>query len=409
MRKFKYIFITTLLLFIVALSSFAQTKDLLSPEETLWLQSRNNTIVVYPEENNPPYSYKNSAGNPQGLAIEYLDLIAEKIGAKIQYLTPRSRSQVMTDFQAGKGDVVASVTPDTNKEQFMVFTGNYLTSPAVIVVRKDYNSNAGLNLNDFNGKRVAVINSSALESYMRINYPRVVIEEVTDDEIGLQQVVLGEADAAAMDVASLSYFLSKQVLNSVKVIGNTGFEYKPSFGISKTIPILQSIIEKGLSQISTSDRSLLNDKWIVVPAQNSQQDTSLLAQIRDNVSIITLYVLFGLGVIVIVVLLIKRRNPMAYFTKPREISELEHEVFGLEKSNTVIAEELKIIKEQEDRLEKKIDSIGKPISENPYIKPIIENLSAKPISENLLSKPTIENSQVKPISENITNNEKKLN
>ena len=47
--------------------------DILNQEENLWLASRNKTIVVYPIENAPPYSYKNSAGNPQGLAIDYLE------------------------------------------------------------------------------------------------------------------------------------------------------------------------------------------------------------------------------------------------------------------------------------------------------------------------------------------------
>jgi ABC-type amino acid transport substrate-binding protein len=289
----------------VAISVSAQTTDLLSPQESLWFKSRNNTIVVYPSENSPPYSYKNSAGNPQGLAIDYLELIAKKIGANIQFLTPRSTSQVLDDVKSGKGDVIADITSDTNKEQYLIFTDNYLTSPAVIVVRKDYGEKSGLNLNDFNGKQVAVVVGSSLESYMRINYPKVVIDEVTDNEVALQQVVLGEVDAASMDVASLSYFLSKQVLNSVKIVGDTGFEFKPSFGMPKNLTVLQSILEKGLSQISTSDRITLNDKWIVVPTRE-MQDNSFLSQIQNSFNLGTLYILFGIGIVTFV--LVKRKN-----------------------------------------------------------------------------------------------------
>lgn len=342
--------------------SFAETKDVLSPEEIYWLSTRNNTIVVYPEDNNPPYSYKNSAGNIQGLAIEYLELIGEKLGIKIQYLTPRSRSQILTDIQSGKGDVVASITFDPDKEQFLLFTGNYLSSSGVIVVRKDYDKRSGLNLNDFVGKRVAVVDGSSLESFIRTNYSRVIVEQVTDNEVGLQQVVLGEVEATVMDVASLSYFLSKQVLSSVKVIGNTGYEYKPSFGIYKGSAPLQSILEKGLAQISQSERDNISNKWIALP-QEQKSDETLIAHIQNNISLTSLYILFGIGIIGIITLIFRRRGyPVDYFRMSREPG-LNPDVSSIEKSNLLIAEELKAIKAEEERLAKKLDSINNTSTE----------------------------------------------
>jgi ABC-type amino acid transport substrate-binding protein len=348
--------VMALLAFLPA-TSRAQSTGLLTPEESLWLKSRNNTIVVYPLDNDPPFSYKNSAGNPEGLAIDYLGLIAEKVGAKIQYLTPRPLVQVESDMQAGKGDVLDSIASDDIQGQYLIFTDDYLTSPAVIVARKDYQKKSGLTLSDFDGKRVAVVAGSALESYMRVNYPRVVVEEVTDDEIALQQVVLGEVDSAAMDVASLSYFLSKQVLSSVHIVGDTGFEYGPSFGVQKNLPILQSILEKGMSQISQSERQNLNDKWVSVPAGG--EDSSLLADIGNNSGGLTLYILFGLGVIIVVILLLRRREAWAGYRSSPKKTMLEEEVSLLEKSNILLKEELKDIRKEEDLLEQKLDSLKK--------------------------------------------------
>jgi ABC-type amino acid transport substrate-binding protein len=359
MKKFNLVLAISFLLFAIAVPLFAEQKDILSPEESLWLKSRNNTIVVYPAENTPPYSYKNSAGNPQGLSLDYLELIAEKIGVKIQYLTPRPESQIMTDIEQGKGDVVAVITPDKSLEQFLVFTENYVTSPAVIVVRKDYGGKTGLTLNDFNGKRMAVVNGSALESYIRTNYPRVVVDEMTDDEISLQQVVLGETDGAAMDVASLSYFLSKQILSSVKIAGDTGFEYKPAFGIPKNKVILQSILEKGLSQISASDRSLLADKWVIVPGEDKKHD-SLLNEIENSFNAATLYVLLGLCVVIAAVLFLRRRRfGLSYFKKAEDINKLRAEVSGLEKVSDILAREINEVKAEEDKLQGKIESLTK--------------------------------------------------
>ena len=58
-------------------------------------------------------------------------IIEEESTKTIAYLP-----ELMPDVK--KGDVVAIITPDKDKEQFLLFTENYITSPAVIVVRKDY-------------------------------------------------------------------------------------------------------------------------------------------------------------------------------------------------------------------------------------------------------------------------------
>ncbi len=305
MKQLRFILILALISVILP-SGNVFGQDLLTPEESLWLKSRNNTIVFYPEQNNPPYSYQSSAGNIQGLSVDYIELISEKIGANIEYLAPRSRIQILEDMKAGKGDIF-SLTPDKEREDYLRFTASYITVPGVLVVRKDVESKSGLTPNDYNGKRLAVVDGSALENYIRTNYPRVVVEEVTDDEVALQQIVLGEVDAAAMDVASLSYYLSKQVLSSVKIVGNTGFDYSPAFGVHKDKQILQSILEKGLSQISTNDRALLSEKWIAVPGQQVKQE-SVFDKIKNYMGVATLVTLLVLGVIGIILLAMKRKR-----------------------------------------------------------------------------------------------------
>jgi ABC-type amino acid transport substrate-binding protein len=350
-------FLPILLVFVLVRPLQAQVKNLLTPEENLWLKSRNSTIVVYPEQNNPPYSYQNVSGNPQGLSIDYLELIAQKIGAKISYLTPRSHVQMLADIQNGKGDVVATLTPDSDREAYLLFTESYITVPAVIVVRKDIDSRMGLTLNDFNGKRVAVIASSALESYVHINYPRAVIEETTDDEVALQQVVLGEVDAAVMDVASLSYYLSKQVLSSVKIVGNTTFEYNPAFAVPKDKAILQGILEKGLSQVSTSDRAMLTEKWITVPG-DQKNNNSFFIKIQNSLGFVTLAILFIAGTITIILVITRHRHsPLRYLRKKHAVDALKDEVAELEDASKSLIDELDSIKEMEKDIQSKIKEI----------------------------------------------------
>ena len=212
MRRFNISVILFIFVLIPGLPNIINAdSDILTPQENLWLKSRNNTIIVYPEKNLPPYSYQNASRTPQGLSIDYIELVAKKVGAKVEYLPARPLYQILDDIkQDGKGDVVTSLSENKERGDFLYFSDIYITSPAVIVVRKDLDKRSDMTLSDLTGKKVAIGDQYAVEDFVRVNNPRVVIESVTDDELGLQKLVLGEVNAVIIDVTSLSYIFQSK-------------------------------------------------------------------------------------------------------------------------------------------------------------------------------------------------------
>jgi ABC-type amino acid transport substrate-binding protein/cell division protein FtsB len=339
-----------------ALSAHAESQ-LLTPQENLWLRSRNNTIVVYPEKNNPPFSYQSASGVIEGLSVDYIELIAENIGATVQYLAPRSRVQIVDEAATGKGDVILTLAATAEAEQKYVFTNSYVTVPFVIVVRKDIQSRASSSLADYLGKRVALTAGSVIEGYVRQNYPRIVIEDVTDNEAALQQVVLGQVEAAVMDVASLSYLLSKQVLSSVKVVGNVGFDFTPSFAMTKDKQVLQTILEKGMTQISPQEKEALTEKWISLPAK--EESRGLLEHLQSSTGMFILYVFFVVVLIgLIMILMHRRKKRWSQFRKDSTIQELHDELNELEAANKTLSEEIEEVKHLEETIEEKLKRLN---------------------------------------------------
>ncbi len=356
-RSISLLFLTSVfVLFCTVAVAYAES-SLLTPEENLWLSSRNNTIVVYPEKNDPPFSYQSPAGITQGLSIDYLELVADNIGAKIHYATPRSRAQILSDIKEGKGDVVLSLTPTTERETAFVFTESFIKVPVVIVVRKDAEVKKHVTMNDYVGKRIALVEGSAAEEFVRKNYPRVVVETVTDDEVGLQQTVLGEVDAVLMDAASLSFLLSKQVLSSVKIAGTLGLDYEPTFAVPKGKEILQTILEKGLSQVSTQDREMLTEKWILIPGE-VKETQSFFERAQKNAGVVLMYGILLLGIIAIILLAFRRRTFVSkYFKKRHVVAQLEDKMEELEDTSKMLEEELKEVKEMEHSIAEKIEDL----------------------------------------------------
>lgn len=364
-HKFLGYFTLLIVLFFVVVNATipavsAEDSSILSKEENLWLQSRNNTIVVYPEKGFPPFSYQSTAGTPQGLSIDYIELIADKIGAKVSYLPARPLSQILDDVKEGKGDVVTSLANTEARGEFLYFTDDYITVSTVIVVRKDYNGKKSLTLADLFGKKVAVGSGYAVSEFLHKNYPRIVLDQVTDDEVSLQQVVLGEVDAAVMDIASLSFYMSKQVLNSVKVVGNGDYEYKLAFAVPKDKQILQSILDKGLMQISQSERQVFSDKWIIVPGEEREVNNASFASVEDFLSTHGLIVLLIASLIIIIFFLIRAQHARSrFFHRAEDISNLKDQLTHLAEANQLLSQELDTIQTQEKSIKEKISHLKK--------------------------------------------------
>ena len=69
-------------LFFIELSiSFLYAQDFLTQAEKDWIEA-NPVIRIHNEMNWPPFNF-NINGHPKGLSIDYMNLLAEKIGISI--------------------------------------------------------------------------------------------------------------------------------------------------------------------------------------------------------------------------------------------------------------------------------------------------------------------------------------
>lgn len=346
------LFLILVLLFSPFLNASAQKDDILTKEERFWLESRNNTIVVYPEKNFAPFSYQSSSGFPQGLSVDFIELIADILDFKVEYLPARSLSQILDDVKNGKGDIITSLAPTPEREKFLYFTDSYINVSTVIVTRKDFKVDGDLNLSDLVGKKVAVGKGYAVAEFLKENYPRIILDYVSDDEVGLQQLVLGEVDFAIMDIASLSFYLSKQVLSSVNIVGNVGFSYDLSFAVSKDKAILQSILDKGLSQVSQDERDILKEKWIITPEKQEKNFLTILENTLTND--IFQYNFFLLTLFILFFVFLRNKNNITFYKK-QDNSKLEKEMEQMEKMSEILEEELQHIKKVEKDIKEKLE------------------------------------------------------
>jgi ABC-type amino acid transport substrate-binding protein len=273
----RYVWYSIIGAFCLLVSPLVASAAVLAPAQEEWLAKHKDTIIVRPEKNYPPFSFVSSGPSlkPKGLAVDYLELVARKVSARATYLDASSRSVLLAEIKAGKEGVILALSPDGEYADSLYFSEPFVSLPAVIVVRKDYRRSKDLSLGDFSAKQVAITDGYGAMEYVKNNYQRIIIDPVSDDEVALQKVLLGEVDAAVMDVASLSYYTSRDMLSYVTVAGQTGFEYTLSFAVPKTMPDMQVILNAGLKEITPAEHAVIKDRWVTVSGESTKPSFSL--------------------------------------------------------------------------------------------------------------------------------------
>ena len=163
-------------------------------------------------------------------------------------------------------DIVSSIKKTADRSEYLFFTEPYLKIPAVIIVQDKYQGNLSLFM--MGGMSVGVGEGYAVEEYLKKFFPSINLITYSDDLEGLRKVSFGELDAVVMDIASASYFINNEGITNLKVGGDTGYVYDLSFASRKDIPKLNSILEKGFSQITAEEREALQDEYILLKQES---------------------------------------------------------------------------------------------------------------------------------------------
>ncbi|MGN6527679.1 MAG: diguanylate cyclase domain-containing protein [Burkholderiaceae bacterium] len=240
-------------------SAMAAPDALLTSEEQAWLA--NHPVVLYaPERDFPPFSFVDSQGQHRGLSADVLDLVAAHTGLKFQAVAAGDRATNLERLRRREVDLLTSLRPTAEREGYIGFTSAYVSSPAVILRRRGDHRPG--DLARMAGEHVAVDRNSATENFLREQAPQVVPVEVDVAAQGLRDLVFGEVDAAVSTLATASFIIERDRLGGIRVAGETGYFSTLTIGYRKDWPMLGRILEKGLAQITESERAGIIARWI---------------------------------------------------------------------------------------------------------------------------------------------------
>ncbi|MCG8618470.1 MAG: transporter substrate-binding domain-containing protein [Desulfobacterales bacterium] len=231
-------------------------------EEIAFIQA-NPEIKVSNEFDWPPFDFV-ADGKPAGFGIELMDLLAEKSGLTFTYINGYTWDELTRMFFEGGLDVLhsLSITPERQKKAF--FSAPYYHSKHVLVYRSD---TLDLHtLDDLDGKIIAMPRGWSTIEFFETHYPEVHIIEVESSRQALEYVDQGKVAATVEQEGIAQYLITKFGFTDLalsKWLDNEELQKTSSmhFAVLKTNPVLFSILDKALSNITLSEMRDLKEKW----------------------------------------------------------------------------------------------------------------------------------------------------
>ena len=264
-----------LVFFVLPLSSFSQG----IPERTIVNQVPSTVIDLTEEEKawiaeHPVLRATNEmdwapldfliGDEPQGFSIDYLNLVAEKVGLEINYLTGLRWDKQLEMLENKEIDIAHSIILTEGREKYLNFTRPYLDLPMVYFGRigaPRINS-----LEDLEDKRIGGVKGDIANDIYKNNFPHFNLIEYDRTLEALKELSAGSIDVFADLLPVTSYIMEKNLISGIEVIGDrfypeTGDEDYIRLAARKDWPILVSILEKGMAAITEQEFKNLSDKW----------------------------------------------------------------------------------------------------------------------------------------------------
>ncbi len=235
----------------------------LSLEEKQYLRTKKVLHFVRGNEAWKPLSFTDDKGEWAGLEVNFLKLLESRLGGVAIKVSDVPWPEAVNQARAHAYDGIISASPTPERQRDLLFSNTYYLSPLALVTKQEHPYMG--QSDEFRGKRIALIEGSAFESYVKEMFPHVeVVYSKEGTQGALEMILEGHADATLDHLAPLSHLMEKEMPKaplkvSLVLYSETlsGFQY----GLRNDEPLLHSIINKAIASYEPLEKKEIKERW----------------------------------------------------------------------------------------------------------------------------------------------------
>lgn len=233
----------------------------LTDEEQAWLKEHEGNIRIGYTTDYPPVEYL-IGGKYVGISADYFKLLEEKLGIDIEMVEFEQWSDLMEAARTRTVSGITAATKTPERSEYLDFSIPYISNPNVIITRKNFSEKLTFEKFANSSMDVLVIEEYSIVEYIDENYPKLDYRTVPNTSEGLRLVSFGEADALIVEVMSASAGIESDKITNLMVNTEIAYDSNLSIATRNDWPILSAILNKGLAQISESEKQAIYHKWV---------------------------------------------------------------------------------------------------------------------------------------------------
>ena len=241
---------------------------MLTPAEQQWLASH-PVITLAVDEGYPPKNFRNSAGVIDGINIDFIRLLAEKLGITIQF-AGSTWPEALQKAMGHQVDGIVNAEMLEERRPFLNFTDACVIYPLALVTRQG--EQVIRSLADFGGHKIAVKKSSAKLAILVQKYPRVEAVQVDTLNEAFNLLIEQKVDGVFDDATVLYYHIAENFLQNLKFayIQTDDHIGHSRIGLRNDGPELLSIFNKAIASITDAERRQIQRKWLDIDLQQGR-------------------------------------------------------------------------------------------------------------------------------------------
>jgi diguanylate cyclase (GGDEF)-like protein len=246
------------------------------------------TVCVDPDW--PPYEIINSQGIHQGIAADLLRLAANRVGVELTLHQTRDWDESVAASKAGECKILSFLNQSPKRDQWLIFTDPVFIDRNVIVTREEHHY-----IDDLAGvanETLALPTGTSIEERVRRDFPNLTIVTTESEAEAFAMVSQRKVDMTMRSLIVAVYTIKKDGWFNLKISGQVpGYENRLRIGVSKEMPMLRDILDKGVAEITPSERSEIANRHVAITVQ-AGIDYQLILKIVAVFSTILLTSLF---------------------------------------------------------------------------------------------------------------------
>jgi len=207
-------------------------------------------------------------GTHSGIAAEYTEQLARRLGVGMQIVSFDSVAAMLDGLRQQRIDVVPFLTKTATREREFLYSEPYVEMPYTLVGRVD--GPLYWNLDSLRGHSLALTAQHPLYEKLQSAYPDIRVVSAQPGFGAMDLVLNGQADAAVEVKLYANLRINEAGGENLRVLSEVPeLPAQFHFAVRSGETELLSLINRGLADISPTDRQRMLRRWVAVDLQPS--------------------------------------------------------------------------------------------------------------------------------------------